>query len=218
MPALRLVVADDSVLVREGITRIVTSRGFEVVGFAADADAALAQVEALHPDVLVIDIRMPPTGTDEGLRAAAVLADTDPSVGVLVLSDYLEPQYATRLLQSGTPGRGYLLKDTLTNFDALTDAVRRVAAGESVVDQAIIRRVLGTLRERNPLDDLTDRERDTLALMAEGRSNVGIASALQLSERTVETHVGNVFVKLGLDNTADDHRRVLAVLAWLRAT
>jgi DNA-binding NarL/FixJ family response regulator len=217
MPALRLVVADDSVLVREGITRIVTSRGFEVVGFAADADAALAQVEALHPDVLVIDIRMPPTGTDEGLRAAAVLADTDPSVGVLVLSDYLEPQYATRLLQSGTPGRGYLLKDTLTNFDALTDAVRRVAAGESVVDQAIIRRVLGTLRERNPLDDLTDRERDTLALMAEGRSNAGIASALQLSERTVETHVGNVFVKLGLDNTADDHRRVLAVLAYLRA-
>ena len=216
MSALRLVVADDSVLVREGISRILSTRGFDVVAFASDAEEALRQVEQHRPDAVIIDIRMPPTGTDEGLRAAAELAQTHPSVGVLVLSDYLEPHYATRLLETGVPGRGYLLKDTLTNLDMFADAIRRVAAGETVVDPAIIRRVFGALRARNPIDVLSDRERKTLALMAEGRSNLAIGQELNVSERTIESHVGNVFAKLGLANTPDDHRRVLAVLAYLR--
>jgi DNA-binding NarL/FixJ family response regulator len=214
---LRLVVADDSVLVREGIAKILSTRGFDVVAFASDADDALRQVEVHQPDAVIIDIRMPPTGTDEGLRAAATLGELHPGVGVLVLSDYLEPQYATRLLETGTPGRGYLLKDTLTNLDTFADAIRRVAHGETVVDPAIIRRVLGVLRAHDPIDDLSDRERRTLALMAEGRSNLAIGEELNISERTIESHVGSVFAKLGLANTPDDHRRVLAVLAYLRA-
>ena len=218
MGALRLVVADDSVLVREGIAKILSARGFDVVAFASDAAEAMQHVAQYEPDAVVIDIRMPPTGRDEGLRAAAELARTHPSVGVLVLSDYLEPQYATRLLEAGVPGRGYLLKDTLTNLDTFADAIRRVAAGETVVDPAIIRRVLGALRARNPIDELSDRERRTLALMAEGRSNLAIGQELNVSERTIETHVGNVFAKLGLTNTPDDHRRVLAVLTYLRAS
>jgi len=216
MATLRLVVADDSVLVREGIAKILSTRGFDVPAFASDAEEALLQVDLHRPDAVIIDIRMPPTGTDEGLRAAAELARSHPDIGVLVLSDYLEPHYATRLLETGVPGRGYLLKDTLTNLDVFADAIRRVAAGETVVDPAIIRRVFGALRARNPIDELSDRERKTLALMAEGRSNLAIGQELNVSERTIETHVGNVFAKLGLANTPDDHRRVLAVLAYLR--
>jgi DNA-binding NarL/FixJ family response regulator len=214
---LRLVIADDSLLVREGIARVLAARGFEVVAEAGDGDELLRKVAGHRPDVAVVDIRMPPTGNDEGLRAAEEIARREPDVNVLVLSEYLEPRYATRLLESGTPGRGYLLKQTVTKADALADAVRRVAAGESVVDSTIVRRVIGRLRRDDPFAVLSDREREILALMAEGRSNRGIADHYVLSERTVEHHVASIFSKLGLPNTADDHRRVLAVLAYLRA-
>jgi DNA-binding NarL/FixJ family response regulator len=160
---------------------------------------------------------MPPSGTDEGLRAAERIGESHPGVGVLVLSDYLEPEFATRLLESGTPGRGYLLKESVTDLDRFADSIRRVACGESVVDPAIIRRVLGTLRVDDPLVQLSEREHEILALMAEGRTNHAIAEHFVISERTVESHVGNVFSKLGLASTPDDHRRVLAVLAYLRA-
>jgi DNA-binding NarL/FixJ family response regulator len=213
---LRLVIADDSVLVREGITRALSARGFEIVAQAGDGDELLRKVAGHAPDVALVDIRMPPTGTDEGLRAAGRIAGAHPGVGVLVLSDYLEPEFATRLLESGTPGRGYLLKDSVTDLDRFADSIRRVAAGESVVDTAIVRRVIGTLRIEDPLADLSDREREILALMAEGRTNHAIAGHFVISERTVESHVGSVFSKLGLANTPDDHRRVLAVLAYLR--
>jgi len=214
---LRVVVADDSLLVREGITRALSARGFDIVAHAADGDEVVRKVAGHKPDVAVVDIRMPPTGTDEGLRAADRIGEHHAGVGVLVLSDYLEPAFATRLLESGTPGRGYLLKDSISDLDRFADAIRRVAAGESVVDSTIIRHVLGTLRADDPLAELSDREREILAFMAEGKSNHAIAERIVISERTVESHVGNVFQKLGLPNTADDHRRVLAVLAYLRA-
>jgi DNA-binding NarL/FixJ family response regulator len=213
---MRVVIADDTLLVREGIARLLTQRGFDVVAEARDGDELLRKVAGHKPDAAVVDIRMPPSGGDEGLRAAERLGRTHPAVGVLVLSEYLEPEYATRLLESGTPGRGYLLKETLTDGERFADAVRRVAAGESVVDPAIVRRVLGRLRQEDPLAELTEREREILALMAEGRSNQGIASSFVISERTVEGHVTSIFGKLGLANGPDDHRRVLAVLAYLR--
>ena len=210
-----LVVADDSLLLREGLAKLLASHGFEIVGQAADGDELLRKVAGHKPDVALVDIRMPPTGTDEGLRAAALIAERQPTVGILVLSDYLEPTYATRLLEAGLPGRGYLLKETVTDLEAFIEAIRRVANGECVVDQAIVRRVLGRLRGDHPLARLTDREQDILSLMAQGRSNHAIAHRLVISERTVESHVGRLFPKLGLDDTPDDHRRVLAVLAYL---
>jgi DNA-binding NarL/FixJ family response regulator len=214
--AVRLVVADDSLLVRQGIVRLLSSRGFDVVAEAGDGEELLRKTAGYKPDAVVVDIRMPPTGTDEGLRAAEQLAKQQPTIGVLVLSDYLEAEYATRLLESGAPGRGYLLKETVTDGDAFADALRRVSRGESVVDPAIVRRVLGRLRAENPFADLTQREREILTLMAEGRSNQAIASHFVLSERTVEGHVARIFHKLGLATRPDDHRRVLAVLAYLR--
>lgn len=215
--ALRLVVAEDSALLREGVIRILTDRGFDVVGEAGDYDEVIRKVGAHKPDAALVDIRMPPTGQDEGLRAAEELAETHPEVGVLVLSEYLESEFASRLLDSGTPGRGYLLKETVTDFDAFAEAIRRVAAGGSVVDPAIVNRLIARARAGNPLAGLSDRERETLALMAEGLSNAGIAGRMVVSERTVETHVRNVFVKLELPETPDDHRRVLAALTYLRA-
>ena len=217
MTGLRLVIADDSVLLREGMAKLLEARGFAVVGQASDGDGLLRLVKEHEPEVALVDIRMPPTGTDEGLRAAHTIGERHPAVGVLVLSDYLEPEYASRLLEDGTPGRGYWLKDTVTDIDAFTDAIRRVAMGESVVDPAILRRVLARIRSNDPIAVLTTREREILTLMAEGRSNRAIAANLHLSERTVESHISSVFQKFGLPATPDDHRRVLAVLAFLRS-
>ena len=212
---LRVVLADDSVLLREGVAKLLASRGMDVIDQVGDGEALLSSIDRDQPDVAVVDIRMPPTGTDEGLRAAAELGERHPQVGVLVLSDYLEPRYAARLLEAGTPGRGYLLKETVTDLDAFFDAINRVAAGESVVDPVIVRRVVGALRTRDPLADLSEREREILELMAAGRSNSAIAEVLHVGARTVETHIGNLFGKLALEEARDDHRRVLAVLAYL---
>jgi len=214
--ALRLVLADDSVLLRTGMASMLAARGFEILAEAGDGDELLRRVAADRPDVALVDIRMPPTGTDEGLRAAAVISERHPGVGVLVLSDYLEPAYATRLLETGTPGRGYLLKASVTDVDQLVDAIRRVADGGSVVDPAIVRQVMQRLRTTDPLAALSEREREILALMAEGRSNRAIAECTAVSERTIESHITSVFGKLGVSPSADDHRRVLAVLAFLR--
>jgi DNA-binding NarL/FixJ family response regulator len=215
--ALRLLIADDSVLLREGLAELLASRGFEIVAQAGDGDELLRKVAGYRPDVALVDIRMPPTGTDEGLRAAETIAQQHPGVGVLILSDYLEPTYATRLLEHGTPGRGYLLKETVTDVDTFAGAVRRVAAGESVVDPAIVQRILTRLHQTDPLAELSEREREILALMAEGRTNHGIAEHLVLSERTVESHVRRLLLKLNVPDTPDDHKRVLAVLAYLRS-
>jgi serine/threonine-protein kinase PknK len=198
------------------MANLLSRRGFEIVGQAGDGDELLRKVAGYNPDVAIVDIRMPPTGTDEGLRAADLIGERHPATAVLVLSDYLEPEYATRLLTAGSPGRGYLLKKTVTNLDEFAAAIQRVAAGESVVDPAIVRNVLGRLHRHDPLAELSAREREILALMAEGRSNHGIAERLVISERTVENHVASVFQKLALDQTLDDHRRVLAVLAYLQ--
>ena len=214
---LRLVVADDSVLLREGVVRVLTDRGFDVVAEAGDYDELIRKVGGHRPDVAVVDIRMPPTGQDEGLRAAEQLAETHPEMAVLVLSEYLESEFAARLLESGTPGRGYLLKETVTDFDAFATAIRRVAGGGSVVDPAIVNQLITRARNGDPLSELSEREREILGLMAEGLSNGGIANRLVVSERTVETHVRNVFGKLDLPETPDDHRRVLAALTYLRA-
>lgn len=212
---LRVVLADDSLLLREGVAKLLTSRGMDVIDQVGDGEALIRSIDRDQPDVAVVDIRMPPTGTDEGLWAAAELGERHPQVGVLILSDYLEPRYAARLLEAGTPGRGYLLKETVTELGAFFDAISRVAAGESVVDRAIVRRVVGGLRTRDPLADLSEREREILELMAAGRSNAAIADSLRVGARTVETHIGNLFGKLTLEAARDDHRRVLAVLAYL---
>ena len=214
--ALRLVLADDSVLLRTGMATMLAARGFEILAETGDGDELLRRVAADGPDVALVDIRMPPTGTDEGLRAAAVISERHPGVGVLVLSDYLEPAYATRLLETGTPGRGYLLKESVTDVDQVVDAIRRVAAGGSVVDPAIVRQIMRRPRTTDPLAALSEREREILALMAEGRSNRAIAECTSVSERTIESHISSVFGKLGVSPSPDDHRRVLAVLAFLR--
>lgn len=214
---LRVVLADDSVLLRHGVAQVLTSAGMQVVAEASDAAELLAEVARHEPDVAIVDIRMPPTGTDEGLQAAAELARTHPGVAVLVLSDFLEIKYATRLLEAGTPGRGYLLKQTVTELDDFVGAVRRVAAGESVVDADVVRLAMRRPRQSNPLDKLTERELEILSLMAQGRSNAGIAELTWMSPRTVEGHIATVFGKLALETARDDNRRVLAVLAFLNS-
>jgi DNA-binding NarL/FixJ family response regulator len=188
-----------------------------VVAQAGDADELLAAVRADPPDVAVTDIRMPPTHTDEGLRAAHEIRSEFPGVGVLVLSQFVETDYAMQLVSAGAAGLGYLLKDRVTNVQEFTDAVRRVAAGGSVIDPEVVTRLVGRARQASPLDALTDREKEVLRLMAEGRSNQAISEALFLSEKTVEGHVRSIFTKLDLLPTPDDHRRVLAVLTYLRS-
>lgn len=213
---IRVAIADDAVLLREGVARLLEAAGFDVVGQAGEPLALLALVERTHPDVAVIDIRMPPTFRLEGLEAATELRRRHATLGVLVLSQYLETGYALELLRDDGAGVGYLLKERVTDVEQLADAVRRIAEGGSVVDQDVVAALLGRRRRRDPLGDLTEQERRVLGLMAEGRSNAAIAGALHLAPKTVENHVGAVFRKLGLQGHPDDHRRVLAVLAFLR--
>ena len=215
---MRVVVADDEVLLREGLARLLTETGFEVVGKASDPDQLLATIRHTHPQVAIVDIKMPPTHTDEGLVAAEQIRRLDPSVGVLVLSHYLESRYAMRLLQQHPGGVGYLLKERVSDVAVLTDALWRIHQGECVLDPTIVARLVRRPRPDGPLVELTERERQVLALMAEGRSNQGICDRLFLSLKTVEAHVKHIFAKLGLEESPDDHRRVLAVLAYLRSS
>jgi DNA-binding NarL/FixJ family response regulator len=214
---LRVVIADDSVLLREGLSRLLEESGFEVAGQAGDAEDLLRKVGAHRPDVAVVDVRMPPTHTDEGLRAAHRIRAEHPATAVLVLSQYVEEAYALELLSESTERTGYLLKDRVADVDTFTDAVRRVAGGGSALDPEVVALLLGRRRREDPLEALTAREREVLGLMAEGRSNAAIAEALVVTERAVEKHVTSIFSKLDLTPTIEDHRRVLAVLAYLRA-
>jgi DNA-binding NarL/FixJ family response regulator len=212
----RVIVADDSILFREGVVRLLAEHGFDVVAQAGDAVQLLDLVDADPPDVVVTDIRMPPTGTNEGLVAARRIRKEHPEVGVLVLSQYVETRHAITLLEE-TPERvGYLLKDRVSELAEFIDAVRRIARGGSAIDPEVVSSLLGRRRERSAVEDLTEREREILGLMAEGRTNQAISQRLFLSPKTVETHVGAIFSKLGLLPAADDHRRVLAVLLFLR--
>jgi DNA-binding NarL/FixJ family response regulator len=214
---LRVVLADDSILLREGISRLLVEAGFEVVAQAGDPAALLAAIREHRPDVAIVDIRMPPTYTDEGLRAAeAIRAEHGTAIGVLVLSQYVETTFALRLVADGAGGVGYLLKDRVEDLDDFADAVRRIAKGGSVIDPEVVAQLVGRRRAKVPLDDLTEREREVLALMAEGRSNQAICDRLYLAPKTVEAHIANIFSKLELLPAPDDHRRVLAVLAHLR--
>jgi DNA-binding NarL/FixJ family response regulator len=215
---VRVVVAEDVVLLREGIVRVLRDGGFEVVGAVGDAPSLLALIDREPVDVAIVDIRMPPTHTDEGLIAAETLLARDPSVPVVVLSQAVEAAHAVRLLGEGRGGVGYLLKERVAAMDDLFEAVERVARGGTVVDPAVVAALVGRRRARDPLDELTPRERDVLALMAEGRSNRAIAGRLYIGDKTVETHVASILSKLGLEEAPDDHRRVLAVLTWLRRT
>jgi DNA-binding NarL/FixJ family response regulator len=213
---VRVVIADDETLLREGLDRLLTEAGFTVVGKVGTADELRRKVEVTLPDVAIVDIRMPPTHTDEGLVAAAEIRESHPEVGVLVLSHYLDSRYAMRLLEHHPGGAGYLLKERVSDLAVLTDALGRLAEGECVVDPTIVSRLLNRARPASRLDDLTEREREVLSLMAEGRSNRGICSRLYLSPKTVEAHVRHIFIKLGVEQSTDDHRRVLAVLTYLR--
>ncbi len=213
---MRVVIAEDHALLRAGLARLLEDAGHEVVAQAADAEDLLRKVRAHRPDVAVTDIRMPPGHSDEGLRAALAIRRELPGTGVLVLSQYVDEAYAFELLSGSTEGVGYLLKDRIADVDALLDGVRRVAAGDSALDPEVVAHLLGRRRRDDPLTTLTPREREVLALMAEGRSNRAIAEALVVTERAVEKHVTSIFAKLGLPATAGDHRRVLAVLTFLR--
>jgi DNA-binding NarL/FixJ family response regulator len=215
--ARRVVIAEDSVLLREGVARLLEDAGFEIVGQSSTADDLLLKVRSYKPDVAVVDIRMPPTNTDEGLQAAKTIRERHPGVGVLVLSQYVEPAYAMELLEDSAEGVGYLLKDRITEVGDFADAVRRVADGGSALDPAIVSKLVGRNRRDDPVATLTPREREVLELMAEGRSNQAIAERLVVTERAVEKHVTNIFGKLQLTATPEDHRRVLAVLAFLRS-
>jgi DNA-binding NarL/FixJ family response regulator len=214
---VRVVLAEDSVLLREGVARILSEAGFDVVGQAGDADDLMLKVRSYSPDVAIVDIRMPPTHTDEGLRAAQEIREKHPQVGVLVLSQYVEPAYAMELLAESAEGVGYLLKDRVSDVSEFADAVRRVGEGGSALDPTIVSQLVGRRRRDDPIDQLTPREREVLGLMAEGRSNSGIAEQLVVTERAVEKHVTSIFAKLRLPAASEDHRRVLAVLAYLRA-
>ena len=214
---MRVVVADDVMLTREGIVRLLAEAGVDVVAEVDDAERLLREVRLKRPDAAIVDIRMPPTHTDEGLVAAQRIRAEHPRIAVLVLSQYVEPSYALRLLEDHPERVGYLLKQRVFDVAILIDALRRVAEGETVVDPTIVTRVFGRRRRDDPLTELTDREREVLALVAEGLSNRAIASRLFVTERTVEAHVKQIFLKLGLEVNPESHRRVLAVLAYLRS-
>jgi DNA-binding NarL/FixJ family response regulator len=213
---VRVVVADDVMLTREGISRLLKDAGIEVVGEAEDATSLLRAVRLTRPDAAVVDIRMPPTHTDEGLVAAQRIRAEHPNIGVLILSQYVEPHYAMQLLEQHPERVGYLLKERVFDVAILIDALRRLGDGETVIDPTIVSRLLGRQRRTDPLQELTAREREVLALIAEGLSNRAIAERLFVTERTVEAHVKQIFLKLDLPSDASAHRRVLAVLAYLR--
>jgi len=213
---MRVVIADDAPLIREGVARLLTENGVEVVDEAGDAETLLTSVRDLSPDVALVDIRMPPTHTDEGLRAAREIRSRYPGTAVLVLSQHLEPDYALRLVEEKPERVGYLMKERVGRVQQLLDALQRVAGGECVVDRAVVDELLAQRRRADPIAELTSREREILALMAEGRSNRGISRTLWLSPKTVETHIRGAFAKLGITEAPEDNRRVLAVLAYLR--
>ena len=215
-PPLRLVVADDNDLLRQGVVSMLASLGFEVVAQAADADDLVRKVSAHRPDVAVIDIRMPPTNTDDGLRAAVAIRGSHPDVGVLMLSQYVEADYALELIGADARGVGYLLKDRISDIDEFAEAIRRVAAGGSVLDPDVVRWMLGRKRATSVLSELTPRELEVLGLLAEGCSNQGVAHRIVVSQRAVEKHVTSILSKLGLPAEPEAHRRVLAVLAYLK--
>ncbi len=214
---LRVVIAEDELLLREGIVRLLGEAGFDVVGQAPDAEDLVRKVAAHSPDVAIIDIQMPPTNTDDGLRAALHVRTTQPEVGVLVLSQFVEEAYALDLIGDDAAGVGYLLKDRVADLTTFTDAIRRVGGGGSALDPEVVAQMLGRHRRDDPLADMSPREREVLALMAEGRSNQAIADELVITVHAVEKHVSAIFAKLGLSPTAEDHRRVLAVLTFMRA-
>jgi len=214
---LRVVIAEDSVLLRAGLARLLNEAGLEVAGEAGDAHDLMRLVRLRHPDVAVVDVKMPPTHTDEGLRAAREIRQEFPDTGVLVLSQYLEEEYAMELLADDARGVGYLLKDRVMDLERFTDAVRRVGEGGTALDPEVVSRLIGRRRRHDPLEELTPREREVLGLMAEGRSNRGIAEHLVVTERAIEKHVTSIFGKLRLPAAEADHRRVLAVLAYLRS-
>jgi DNA-binding NarL/FixJ family response regulator len=213
---MRVVIADDELLLRSGLERLLVDAGFDVVGTVGTPDELRRKVDVTRPDVAIVDIKMPPTHTDEGLVAAQAIRETHPEVGVLVLSHYLEPRYAMRLIEQHPGGVGYLLKQRISDLAVLTDALARLAEGECVIDPTIVARLLKRADRGGPLDGLTGREREVLALMAEGRSNKGVCEQLYLSPKTVEAHVRHIFSKLGIRESHADHRRVLAVLTYLR--
>jgi DNA-binding NarL/FixJ family response regulator len=213
---VRAVIAEDSVLLREGLVRLLSEAGIEVVGQAGDGEDLLRKTRAHKPDVVITDIRMPPTQSDEGLRAAHAIRDELPGTGVLVLSQHVEEAYAMELLGESAEGVGYLLKDRIADVERFVEAVRRVAEGGSALDPEVVSHMLGRRRREDPLDELTPREREVLELMAEGRSNHAIAEQLVVTDRAVEKHVTSIFGKLDLAPTPDDHRRVLAVLAYVK--
>jgi DNA-binding NarL/FixJ family response regulator len=213
--ALRVVIADDHALLRRGVVSMLEMEGFEVVGQAGDADDLIRKVGAHRPDVAIVDIRMPPTNTDDGLRAAVAIRNEHPDVGVLVLSQYIEADYALELIGSDARGVGYLLKDRISDIEEFADAVRRVADGGSVLDPEVVRWMLGRQRDTSPLAELTPREREVLGLIAEGCSNEGVARRIFVTQRAVEKHVTSIMSKLDLPLEPDAHRRVLAVLAYL---
>ena len=214
---MRVIVAEDVMLTREGIIRLLRDGGIDVVAQAGDAEALLREVRAEQPDVAVVDIRMPPTHTDEGLIAARTIRADHPEIGVLVLSQYVEPSYAMRLIQDHPERVGYLLKERVFDIATVVDALRRIVDGETVIDPTIVARLLGRRRRADPLERLTGREREVLGLVAEGMSNRAIAGRLFVTERTIEAHVTQILHKLGLAESPDQHRRVLAVLTFLRA-
>jgi DNA-binding NarL/FixJ family response regulator len=214
-PALRVVVADDSVLLREGLVRVLDEAGFDVVAGYGDGDTMLAELETVAPDLVILDVRMPPSYRDEGVRAAIRARELMPQVGILLLSQYVEVSYAQELLSSGRGGVGYLLKDRVASLEQLRDAVERIAAGGTVLDPEVVAHLLG--RRNDPLATLTPREREVMALMAEGRTNAAIGAALFIGTGAVEKNVTSIFQKLALEDSGSDHRRVLAVLAYLQS-
>jgi DNA-binding NarL/FixJ family response regulator len=215
---VRVLIADDETLLREGLARLLEDSGFEIAGRCGDADALLRMVEARRPDVAIVDIRMPPKNADDGLLAAQEIRRRHPQIGVLVLSHHLEARYAMRLLEDVPERAGYLLKERVSDVAVLSDALRRIGEGECVVDPTIVSRLVARKRARGPLEELTDRERDVLALIAEGHSNTAIGEKLFLSRKTIEAHISQIFLKLDLRESPDQHRRVLAVLAFLRSS